>query len=68
MLHVIDFFCGCGGTSAGLRAAGMKVLAGIDYDEKAIKTYQKNFPEAICIQKDIKLISESDILEILQAH
>lgn len=68
MLHVIDFFCGCGGTSAGLRAAGMKVLAGIDYDEKAIKTYQKNFPEAVCIQKDIKLISESDILEILQAH
>ena len=66
MFNVIDFFCGCGGTSAGLRAAGMNIIAGIDYDEKAIKTYQKNFPEAISIQKDIKLISEAEIEEILK--
>ncbi len=66
MFNVIDFFCGCGGTSAGLRAAGMKIIAGIDYDEKAIKTYHLNFPEAIPVQKDIKQISEDEIAELLR--
>lgn len=68
MFNVIDFFCGCGGTSAGLRSAGMNILAGIDYDEKAIKTYHKNFPEAVSIKKDIKVISENDIIEIINTH
>lgn len=36
-INVIDFFCGCGGTSAGLRKAGMNVIAGIDIDPQAIK-------------------------------
>lgn len=68
MFNVIDFFCGCGGTSAGLRSAGMNIVAGIDYDEKAIKTYHKNFPEATYIQKDIKLVSEKEIAEILKCN
>ena len=49
MFNVIDFFCGCGGTSAGLRAAGMNIVAGIDYDEKAIKTYQKILIDLITV-------------------
>lgn len=60
-LSVIDFFCGCGGTSAGLRSAGMNIVAGIDFDPKAIQTYTANFPESQVIQKDIRLISESEI-------
>ena len=47
MFKVIDFFCGCGGTSSGLRAAGMSIVAGIDIDSVAIDTYKENFPEAI---------------------
>ena len=43
---MVDFFCGCGGTSAGLKKAGMNILAGIDFDKNAIATYTKNFPEA----------------------
>ena len=48
MFNVIDFFCGCGGTSAGLRAAGMKIIAGIDYDEK-----YRNLPY-IAIVEDVE--------------
>lgn len=66
--NVIDFFCGCGGTSAGLRAAGMSVVAGIDFDAKAIETYKKNFPEAVALQKDIRSISESEITELIEDH
>ena len=32
VIDVADFFCGCGGTSAGLRKAGMNIVIGIDND------------------------------------
>lgn len=50
---VIDFFCGCGGTSAGLRLAGMNIVAGVDFDEVALETYKRNFPEAKALAVDI---------------
>ena len=52
-IRVVDFFCGCGGTSAGLQAAGMKILAGIDFDVDAGDTFKLNFPQAEFINKDI---------------
>lgn len=65
--NVIDFFCGCGGTSAGLRAAGMNIVAGIDFDSKAIETYKLNFPEAMPLQRDVRSISEGDIEQLLES-
>ncbi|MCF6488777.1 DNA cytosine methyltransferase [Escherichia coli] len=35
---VIDFFCGCGGASEGLRQAGFDVELGIDIDAQASET------------------------------
>ncbi|HEX7681794.1 MAG TPA: DNA cytosine methyltransferase [Thermoanaerobaculia bacterium] len=52
-IGVVDFFSGCGGTSAGLRAAGMDILAGIDIDREASDTFKRNFPEATVIREDI---------------
>ena len=60
-MDVIDFFCGCGGTSAGLRAAGMSILAGIDLDHEAAETYRTNFPEAEFIERDIRKIDSSEL-------
>jgi DNA (cytosine-5)-methyltransferase 1 len=56
-LSVVDFFCGCGGTSAGLRAAGMEVITGIDVDDIALQTFQNNFPNAKAIKKDVTKLS-----------
>lgn len=42
----IDLFCGCGGLSLGFKQAGFVPVAGIDFNEYAIQTYQKNFTEA----------------------
>ena len=53
MINVVDFFCGCGGTSAGLRAAGMNIVAGIDNDAQAGTTYAANFPTAKFFHEDI---------------
>ena len=60
-IKVIDFFCGSGGTSSGLKQAGMDIIAGIDIDDIALKTFEKNFPEACIINQDIRTIPPSKI-------
>jgi DNA (cytosine-5)-methyltransferase 1 len=52
-IKVFDFFSGCGGTSAGLRDAGMDIVLGIDLDVDALATYGANFPEASFLNADI---------------
>lgn len=54
---VIDFFSGCGGTSAGLRDAGMKIAAAVDFDSAASATYRANFPEAEFHEVDIRKLA-----------
>ena len=50
----IDFFCGGGGMTCGLRQAGINVLAGVDFDHDAKETYEYNNPGSIFIQTNIK--------------
>ena len=52
-IHVHDFFCGCGGTSAGFRAAGLDIRLGIDIDADAQRTFETNFPEAVFLRRNI---------------
>jgi DNA (cytosine-5)-methyltransferase 1 len=52
-IQVVDFFSGCGGTSAGLRQAGCDIVAGIDSDPEAAATFRKNFPQATHFCNDI---------------
>lgn len=40
--YAIDFFCGAGGTTNGLIAAGGQVIAGIDKEGECKKTYEEN--------------------------
>jgi DNA (cytosine-5)-methyltransferase 1 len=65
MIQVIDFFCGCGGTSAGLEAAGMSILAGIDNDADAGATYQRNFPDAKFFLDDIRCLQPYDFRDLI---
>lgn len=60
-IKVVDFFSGCGGTSAGLRAAGMEIILGIDNDPDAKATFRSNFPNASFIGRDIRKIRTSDL-------
>lgn len=62
---VIDFFCGCGGTSAGLEAAGMNVIAGIDNDPVALSTFKRNFPSAKAISRDVTKLSARELKAML---
>src|ERR1700730_14520885 len=62
-IRVADFFCGCGGTSAGLRAAGMRIVFGLDNDAEASATFRLNFPEAVFIERDILSVRAEEIAE-----
>lgn len=43
-------FCGCGGFSCGLDSVkGFSTKVAIDFDYKALNTFQKNFPNTKCI-------------------
>ncbi|HMT75734.1 MAG TPA: DNA cytosine methyltransferase [Chitinophagaceae bacterium] len=41
-LRAVDFFCGAGGVTCGLKKAGIEVLGGIDIDAKFKNTYEIN--------------------------
>ena len=62
VIDVADFFCGCGGTSAGLRKAGMNIVIGIDNDPDSGSTFSKNFPEAHFVLQDVKLLQPFDLV------
>lgn len=51
VLTCIDLFAGCGGFSLGLHRAGIRVLAAVDFDPKAVEVYRANFadtPHVLC--------------------
>lgn len=51
-LKVVDFFCSGGGMSSGMQDAGIKVIAGIDYDINCKETYEANIQGAKFIHAD----------------
>src|ERR1700694_877358 len=64
-IRVADFFCGCGGTSAGLRAAGMDIAFGLDFEPNVIETYRRNFPEAAFIERDVVEVDPDEVAELV---
>jgi DNA (cytosine-5)-methyltransferase 1 len=60
-LKAVDFFCGGGGMSYGMREAGINVLAGIDYEPNCKKTYEDNITGAQFIQADVFELQEQEL-------
>lgn len=54
--HSIDLFCGAGGLSLGLEAAGFEPVLGVDTSADAMATYRRAFPNAKIEQRSIKEI------------
>jgi DNA (cytosine-5)-methyltransferase 1 len=66
----IDFFCSGGGMSYGMQQAGIKILAGIDFDRNCEETYKANIKDAEFILADVFELKE-DYLEkklLLRKH
>lgn len=60
-LKAIDFFCSGGGMTYGLKQAGIAVIAGIDNDEDAQKTYESNNPGSKFILRDVFELKEEEL-------
>lgn len=61
-IPIIDLFSGAGGLSYGLKSCGFDIRAGVEIDENAIQTYNKNIGN-IVLRKDISLISGNELLD-----
>lgn len=57
----IDVFSGCGGVTAGLKAARFKVVAAVDNDPVACQTYRSNHPSVRLMERDITEIDPRSI-------
>lgn len=65
MAEVIDLFCGAGGMSSGLQAAGLNVCAGVDVSSACIETYQRNIQGANGICSSIADVTARQLLALL---
>lgn len=51
--NIIDLFCGCGGLSKGFEEAGYKTLLGVDIEQSALNTFEKNHNGAVGMNLDL---------------
>lgn len=61
--NCLDLFCGCGGLSEGFKLAGFNIVGGIDFNQKAIDTYNHNFKSAKGICCDLLQMDQNKIIE-----
>lgn len=66
--NAIDLFSGCGGLSEGLCQAGFKVMAGIEIDKYAVKTYSMNHEETCIFEEDIRRFDIQKIRQLLNGE
>jgi DNA (cytosine-5)-methyltransferase 1 len=62
-LTAVDLFCGAGGLSEGFRQAGYHILAGLDLDAAAGRTFVATHPEAAFFCKRIQDVTVRELLD-----
>lgn len=60
----IDLFCGAGGLSEGLHQAGIKPVAGVDFDPRAVATYRHNHPGVPVLEADIAEVTGAQLMQL----
>lgn len=56
-VNVVDLFCGAGGLTAGLEAAGLSVAKGVDVDRDAKYAYEEN-TDADFVNLDVQTLAD----------
>lgn len=61
--NIIDLFCGCGGLSKGFEEAGYKTLLGVDIEQAALNTFEKNHKGAVGMNLDLSAYDSFDKID-----
>ena len=61
--NVLDLFCGAGGLSRGFIDAGFSVRLGVDFDDMALKTFEKNHEGAVAMKLDLFDLDNVDVIK-----
>lgn len=64
-ISAVDLFCGIGGLSFGLKQSGIKVKAGIDFDNSCKYAYEKNCNSKF-IYADVSNLKKEDISQYFE--
>ena len=62
-VDAIDVFCGFGGTSQGIRAAGARLLAAANHNAVALECHAANFPDVEHLQADLVDEAEPQVID-----
>lgn len=62
---VLDLFSGAGGIALGFRDAGYRIVGGVDFSKPAMATFERNFPEAKAMVRDLRKPDFSDIAALV---
>jgi DNA (cytosine-5)-methyltransferase 1 len=62
-MQAIDFFCGVGGMTCGLRAAEITVVAGVDIDSSCQNSYEVNNPGSSFVEADVTDLTPESLSE-----
>jgi DNA (cytosine-5)-methyltransferase 1 len=57
----VDLFCGAGGLTHGLIEAGVRVVAGVDFDQNCEHPYSANHSEAKFYKRDVAKLSPAEV-------
>ena len=68
IITYVDLFSGVGGLSLGFEKEGFENVFAIDFDRNACKTYRNNFQNNTMLEKDIKNLTEKEILDLAEGR
>ena len=60
-MTAIDLFAGAGGATRGLKDAGYRVLAAVENDDSAARSFSANHPEAKLLPEDIRQVAPEEL-------